>query len=357
MIREVIHMKKIVNWMGILLLLLALTACGSGKTNEQGYYDRLNVYNWGDYVDPQVLEDFEKEYGIKINYENYANNEEMLAKIQAGGTDYDVIFPSEYMVEAMINQELLQEIDMNNLPNFKNIGEQFKNLPYDPENKYSIPYFWGTMGIIYNTQLVEEEIDSWEALWNPKYRRNIIMIDSARDTIGITLKKLGYSLNTRNIEELEQAKDELVRQKELVKAYEVDAYKDMMIAGEAAMALAWSGDAMLLIEENPDLDYVIPNEGTNLWFDAMAVPITSKHKREAELFIDYMMRPDVAAKCAAYVMYATPNVEAMKLLPEEITEDELAYPKGNIFEKGEVFIDLGEFTTEYDRVWTEIKAY
>ncbi|AOT70892.1 ABC transporter substrate-binding protein [Geosporobacter ferrireducens] len=350
-------MKKIVNWMGILLLLLALTACGSGKTNEQGYYDRLNVYNWGDYVDPQVLEDFEKEYGIKINYENYANNEEMLAKIQAGGTDYDVIFPSEYMVEAMINQELLQEIDMNNLPNFKNIGEQFKNLPYDPENKYSIPYFWGTMGIIYNTQLVEEEIDSWEALWNPKYRRNIIMIDSARDTIGITLKKLGYSLNTRNIEELEQAKDELVRQKELVKAYEVDAYKDMMIAGEAAMALAWSGDAMLLIEENPDLDYVIPNEGTNLWFDAMAVPITSKHKREAELFIDYMMRPDVAAKCAAYVMYATPNVEAMKLLPEEITEDELAYPKGNIFEKGEVFIDLGEFTTEYDRVWTEIKAY
>ena len=350
-------MKKIVSWMGIFLLLITLTACGSGKTNEQGYYDRLNVYNWGDYIDPQVLEDFEKEYGIKINYENYANNEEMLAKIQTGGTDYDVIFPSEYMIEAMINQELLQELDMRSLSNFKNIGDQFKDLPYDPGNKYSVPYFWGTMGIIYNTQLVEEEVDSWEVLWDPKYRRNIIMIDSARDTIGITLKKLGYSLNTRDIGELGKAKEELMRQKELVKAYEVDAYKDMMIAGEAAMALAWSGDAMLLIEENSDLAYVIPKEGTNLWFDTMAVPVTSKHKREAELFIDYMMRPEVAAKCADYVMYATPNVEALKLLPEEVKENELAYPKGNIFEKGEVFIDLGEFTSEYDRAWTEIKAY
>ncbi|WP_408606956.1 ABC transporter substrate-binding protein [Geosporobacter subterraneus] len=352
-----IHLKKVVSWIGIFLLCIALTACGSGKTNEQGYYNRLNVYNWGDYIDPQVLADFEEEYGIKINYENYANNEEMLAKIQAGGTDYDVIFPSEYMVEAMITQGLLQELDMANLSNFKNIGDQFKDLPYDPGNKYSVPYFWGTMGIIYNTKLVDEEIDSWDALWNPKYSRSIVMIDSARDTIGITLKKLGYSLNTRSIEELEKAKAELIRQKELVKAYEVDAYKDMMIAGEAAMALAWSGDAMLLLEENPDLAYVIPKEGTNLWFDAMAIPTTSKHKREAELFIDYMMRPEVAAKCAAYVMYATANVEAMKLLPEELTEDELAYPKGNIFEKGEVFIDLGEFTTEYDRVWTEIKAY
>lgn len=350
-------MKKIFSLLIIGMLITALTACGSGKTNEQGYYNRLNVYNWGDYIDPEVLKDFEKEYGIKVNYENYANNEEMLAKIQAGGTDYDVIFPSEYMIEAMIQQELLQPLDMNNLQNFKNIGKQFRDLAYDPGNQYSVPYFWGTMGIIYNTTMVEEEINSWDALWDPKYRRNIIMIDSARDTIGITLKKLGYSLNTRNIEELEEAKKELMAQKELVKAYEVDAYKDMMIAGEAAMALAWSGDAMLLIEENPDLDYVIPKEGTNLWFDAMAIPVTSKHKREAELFIDFMMRPEVAAKCAAYVMYATPNEEAVKLLPEEVTADELAYPKGDIFEKGEIFVDLGEFTTEYDRVWTEIKAY
>lgn len=338
-------------------LLVGLVGCGEEEKNEQGYYNKLNVYNWGDYIDPVVLEDFEKEYGIKINYENFATNEEMLAKIQAGGTDYDVIFPSEYMVEAMIKEGLLQELDFNNLPNYQNIGEQFKNLAYDPDNKYSVPYFWGTMGIVYNTKKVEEGIDSWNALWDEKYKGDIVMIDSVRDTVGITLKKLGYSLNTRDINELEAAKEELIKQKPLVKAYEVDAYKDMMISGEAAMALAWSGDAMLLIEENPDLAYVIPKEGTNLWFDTMAVPTTSKHKREAELFIDYMMRPDVAAKCAEYVMYATANVEAMKLLPPEMIEDELAYPKGNIFEKGEVFVDLGEFTTEYDRIWTEIKAH
>jgi len=349
-------MKKILSILLIGVFILSLAACSKGQTNEQGYYSKLNVYNWGDYIDPQVLEDFEKEYGIKVNYENYANNEEMLAKIQAGGTEYDVIFPSEYMVEAMINQGLLLELDMNNLSNFKNIGEEFKGLPYDPDNKYSVPYFWGTMGIIYNTRKVKGEIDSWSVLWDEQYKGDILMLDSSRDTIGITLKKLGYSLNTRNLEELEKAKEELMKQKPLVKAYEVDAYKDMMIAGEAAMALTWSGDAMLLIEENPDLAYVIPKEGTNLWFDTMAVPTTSKHKREAELFIDYMMRPEVAAKCAEYVMYATPNEEAKKLLPEDVVENELAYPKGNIMNKGEVFIDLGEFTTEYDRVWTEIKA-
>lgn len=347
-------MKKLIYISICILLVFSITGCQNKKTEDSG---KLNVYNWGDYIDPQVLKDFEKEYKIKINYEEYGNNEEMLAKIQSGGTNYDVIFPSEYMVESMIKQGLLQKIDMKNLPNYKNIGSDFKNLPYDPKNEYSVPYFWGTMGIVYNTKKVSDSVDSWNILWNSKYKDEILMIDSSRDTIGITLKKLGYSLNSKNINEIEKAKNELFKQKKLVKAYVVDAYKDMMIAGEAAMALAWSGDAMLLIEENPDLAYSIPKEGTNLWFDAMAIPITSKHKKEAELFINYMMRPDVAAKCAEYVEYATPNKEVMKLLPKDIIENELAYPKGNIFEKGEVFIDLEEFTTEYDRIWTEIKSY
>lgn len=347
-------MKKLIYISICILLVFSITGCQNKKTEDSG---KLNVYNWGDYIDPQVLKDFEKEYKIKINYEEYGNNEEMLAKIQSGGTNYDVIFPSEYMVESMIKQGLLQKIDMKNLPNYKNIGSDFKNLPYDPKNEYSVPYFWGTMGIVYNTKKVSDSVDSWNILWNSKYKDEILMIDSSRDTIGITLKKLGYSLNSKNINEIEKAKNELFKQKKLVKAYVVDAYKDMMIAGEAAMALAWSGDAMLLIEENPDIAYSIPKEGTNLWFDAMAIPITSKHKKEAELFINYMMRPDVAAKCAEYVEYATPNKEVMKLLPKDIIENELAYPKGNIFEKGEVFIDLEEFTTEYDRIWTEIKSY
>lgn len=347
-------MKKLIGVLLAVLMVVSLVACQGGSSSEKVV---LNVYNWGDYIGPEVIQKFEEEYGIKVNYEEFATNEEMLAKIETGGTSYDIIFPSEYMVEAMIQRNLLLELDYNNIPNFKNIGADFKHLAYDPEQKYSVPYLWGTMGVVYNKTKVTDPVTSWDILWNPKYKGQIIMIDSPRDTIGITLKKLGYSLNTRELAELEAAKQELMKQKELVKSYEVDTYKTQMIAGEAAMSLAWSGDAMLLIEENPDLAYAIPQEGTNLWFDAIAIPTTSKNKKEAEMFIDFMLRPDIAAENADYIKYSTPNVEAMKLLPEEVQNNDYMYPKVLLSELGEVFVDLGEFTTEYDRAWTEIKAY
>lgn len=347
-------MKKILSVGLVLLLIVGFTACQGEDSSDKVV---LNVYNWGDYIGPEVIKKFEEEYGIKVRYETFATNEEMLAKIQTGGTAYDVIFPSEYMIEAMIQRDLLQELDYDNIPNFKNMGQEFKGLAYDPDQKFSIPYLWGTMGIVYNKTKVSEPVDSWDILWNSKYKGQIIMIDSPRDTIGITLKKLGYSLNSKNQEELNKAKEELMKQKELVKSYEVDTYKSQMIAGEAAMSLAWSGDAMLLIEENPDLAYAIPKEGTNLWFDAMAIPTTSKHKKEAELFIDFMLRPDIAAENTDYIKYSTPNVEAVKLLPQEMQDNEYMYPTVPLKELGEVFVDLGEFTTEYDRAWTEIKAY
>ena len=353
-------MKKIAAlMMAALMSVTFMTGCkgDSGKINEKGYFSKLNVYNWGDYIDPEVLKGFEDEYGIKVNYEEYSTNEEMLAKIQAGGTSYDVIFPSEYMIESMAKQKLLQEVDYANVDNFKNIGEQYKNHAYDPNNKFSVPYAWGTMGIVYNKTKVKEPVDSWNVLWNSKYKGQILMIDSPRDTIGITLKKLGYSLNTKNPDELKKAEEELMKQKALVKSYEVDTYKDQMIAEEASMSLAWSMDAMLLIRENPNLAYAIPKEGTNLWFDSMAIPVTSKHKKEAELFINYMLRPEVAMKNAEYIKISTPNVEAMKLLPEEVRTNKYLYPDGDVFKNGEVFTDLGEFTKEYDRMWTEIKSY
>lgn len=344
-------MKKILVGIISLMMIVLLAGCGSSNTKT------LNIYNWGDYIDPDIIRDFEKEFSIRVNYEEFATNEEMLAKIQAGGTAYDVIFPSEYMVESMIQRGLLEELNFDNLPNYKNIGDEFKGLSYDPENKYSVPYLWGTMGIVYNTTKVDDVVDSWDILWNEKYSGQIIMLDSPRDTIGITLIKLGYSLNTTNPDELEEAKQELMRQKPLVRSYEVDTYKGQMIAGEAAMALAWSGDAMLLMSENEDLQYSIPKEGTNLWFDAMAIPTTSRNKEYAELFINFMMRPDIAARNTEYIMYSTPNVAALQYLPAEIVENEFLYPKGNIKALGEIFKDLGEFTTEYDRAWTEIKAY
>lgn len=347
-------MKKLVCFLMAVFVVATLAGCQGNSSSDQVV---LNVYNWGDYIGPDVVHKFEEEYGIKVNYEEFATNEEMLAKIETGGTAYDLIFPSEYMIEAMIQRDLLLELDYNNIPNFKNIGSDFKHLAYDPDQKYSIPYLWGTMGVVYNKTKVTDPVKDWDILWNPKYKGQIIMIDSPRDTIGITLKKLGYSLNTKNIEELEKAKQELVKQKELVKSYEVDTYKTQMIAGEAAMSLAWSGDAMLLIDENPDLAYAVPKSGTNLWFDAMAIPKTSKNKKEAELFINFMLRPDIAAENTDYIKYSTPNVEAIKLLPEEMRENEYMYPKVPLNELGEVFVDMGEFTTEYDRVWTEIKAY
>lgn len=331
-------------------MIIGLTGCG-GDDKEV-----LNVYNWGDYIDKNVIREFEKEFDVKVNYEEYANNEEMLAKVQAGGTEYDVIFPSEYMVEYMVSKDLLHEIDYSGMTNYSNIDERFKTLTYDPGNVYSIPYLWGTMGIVYNKTMVDKTVDSWNILWDEDYAGKILMLDSSRDTIGVTLKKLGYSLNTKNIEELNAAKAELIKQKPLVRAYEVDTYKDQMIAGEAAMALAWSGDAMLLMAENPDLGYAIPKEGTNLWFDAMCIPKTSQNKELAEEFINYMMRPEVAAANSNYIKYSTPNIAALPLLPVEETSNEFLYPQGDLNKLGEVFLDLGEFTTEYDKAWTEIKS-
>ncbi|MGB5822913.1 MAG: extracellular solute-binding protein, partial [Proteocatella sp.] len=237
-------MKKIVLGLALIMsMIFVLVGCGGGSESKQV----LNVYNWGDYIDKEVIYDFEKEFNVKINYEEYATNEEMLAKIEAGGTAYDVIFPSEYMIEYMISKDLLNEIDYSNLDNFKNMDERFTNLAYDPNSKHSVPYMWGTMGIVYNKNMVTEPVDSWKILWDEKYAGKILMLDSSRDTIGVTLKMLGYSLNTKNIDELNAAKKALIEQKSIVRAYEVDTYKDQMIAEEAAMALCWSGDAMLLM--------------------------------------------------------------------------------------------------------------
>jgi len=333
-------------------MIFVLAGCSGGSDGKQV----LNVYNWGDYIDKQVIRDFEEEYDVKINYEEYATNEEMLAKIQAGGTAYDVIFPSEYMIEYMISKNLLNEIDYSNMDNFKNMDERFTNLAYDPNSKHSVPYLWGTMGIVYNKNIVTEPVDSWKILWDEKYAGKILMLDSSRDTIGVTLKMLGYSLNTKNIDELNLAKAELIEQKPIVRAYEVDTYKDQMIAEEAAMALCWSGDAMLLMAENENLAYAIPKEGTNLWFDGMAIPKTSQNKELAETFINYMMRPEVAAKNSDYIKFASPNKAALEFLPAEEVNNEYLYPSGDIGQLGEVFLDLGEFTTEYDKAWTEIKS-
>ncbi|EOC99919.1 ABC transporter substrate-binding protein [Caldisalinibacter kiritimatiensis] len=334
----------------VLGILVASSGCGENKPV-------LNVYNWGDYIDESVLNDFEEEYGIKVNYETYATNEDMYVKIKSGGNNYDVAFPSDYMIEKMIKEDMLMKIDMNNIPNYKYIDDKFKNLDFDPNNEYSVPYMWGTVGILYNKKVVDEKVDSWDILWNEKYKKQILMLDSQRDSIAVALKKLGYSLNTKNVEELEEAKQELIKQKPLVLAYVGDEVKDMMVGEEAALAVVWSGDAIAMMEENENLEYVVPKEGSNLWFDNMVIPKTCKHKKEAELFINFMTRPQIALRNTQYIGYSTTNEETWKMLDKQIRENLVAYPDEEDIEGCEVFLDPGEFIKEYDRVWTEVKVH
>ena len=334
----------------LLLVAVSLTACGNvGKTT-------LNVYNWGDYIDESVIASFEAKYGIKVNYETFATNEDMYTKIKSGGSNYDVAFPSDYMIKKMINEELLLPLDYNNIPNYSQIDSRFKNLAYDPKNEYSVPYMWGTVGIIYNKKMVKDPVDSWTILWDKKYSKQILMMDSQRDSIGITLKMLGYSLNTKKTEELEAAKKKLIEQKPLVLSYVVDEVKDKMIAGEAALAVVWSGDAVTMKQKNPDLEYVIPKEGSNLWFDGMVIPKNSKHKKEAEMFINYMCETEIALKNTEFIGYSTPQTETKGKLDEKIVKDKTAYPSDQELSKCEVFEDLADSIKEYDRIWTEIKA-
>ena len=248
--------KKGVPWHAVRFITAVLTLTlimglfpGCNQSGDSGK-KTLKVYNWGDYIDESVIDTFEKEYGIDVIYDTFATNEDMYVKIKSGGSDYDVAFPSDYMIERMIEEDMLEKVNFENIPNMKYIDDKFKNLAYDPTNEYSVPYMWGTVGIIYNKTMVNEPVDSWDILWDEKYAKQIFMLDSSRDSIGVALKKLGYSLNSRDEKELEEAKNELIKQKPLVLSYMGDDIKDAMVAGQAALAVVWSGDAVAMKWEN-----------------------------------------------------------------------------------------------------------
>jgi spermidine/putrescine transport system substrate-binding protein len=342
--------KTVLMILGLVVLSLVLTGCGK----EQPV---LYVYNWGDYIDESILEEFEKETGIKVVYDTFSTNEDMYVKIKSGGSTYDVVFPSDYMVTRMINEGMLLKIDLEKIPNRVHIDPKLMGADYDPKNEYTLPYMWGTLGILYNTTMVEGEVDSWDVLWDARYAKNILMLDSQRDSIGAALLKLGYSINTKDPQELAEAAELLKQQKPLVLAYVVDEGKDKMVAGEAALALTWSGEAMYAIGENPDLSYAIPKEGTNLWFDVMAIPKGAKNIEGAHKFMDFLNRPEIALRNAEYTGYSTPNLAAWEMLPEEVRNDPRAYPSEEVLANTEVFVSLGETLREYDRIWTEVKAF
>lgn len=328
--------------------------------NRSSAANKVIVYNWGEYIDPEVLDIFEEETGITVVYEEFETNEGMFPKVQAGAVSYDVVCPSDYMIQRMIENNLLVEINFDNIPNIKNIGEQYmkQSQGFDPENKYSVPYCWGTVGILYNKTLVDDPVDSWSILWNEKYADQILMQNSVRDAFGIALKYLGYSLNSTDLDELQAAKELLMKQKPLVQAYVVDQVRDKMISNEAAIGVIYSGEAIYTQSENPDLEYVIPKEGSNVWIDSWVIPKNAQNKENAEIFINFLCRPDIAKMNFDYITYSTPNIPARDLIEDDaIRNSTIAFPDASELDRCETYNYLGtKFDNIYNELWREIKS-
>ena len=328
----------------------------SGVVND----DKLVVYNWGEYIDPEVLTIFEEETGINVVYEEFETNEILYPKVSSGAIAYDVVCPSDYMIQRMIENGLLTEINFDNIPNIKNIGKQYmeQSRQFDPENKYSVPYCWGTVGILYNKTMVDEPVNSWSILWDPKYKDHILMQDSVRDAFGATLKYLGYSLNSTDLDELTEAKNLLIEQKPLVQAYVIDQVRDKMIGNEAALGVIYSGEAIYTQKENPNLEYVIPKEGSNIWIDSWVIPKNAEHKENAEKFINFLCRPDIALMNFEYITYSTPNEAARELIEDEsIRNSEIAFPDLSKYDNLETFQYLGtEADQVYGDLWNKVKS-
>lgn len=330
----------------------ALSA-GGGKSGK----NTLTIFNWGEYIDPDLLKQFEKETGIHVIYETFDSNEAMMTKIQQGGTAYDIAVPSEYMIEKMKEENLLIPLDKSKIPNLKNIDPYFLDLPFDDDNKYSVPYFWGTVGIVYNPSLVGDlDFSSWDDLWDPSLKRKVFLVDGAREVIGMGLNSLGYSLNSLDNHELRKATDKLITLAPNVKAIIGDEITPLMINNEATVALTWSGQAADMMSENEELDFAVPEEGSNLWFDNMVIPKTSKNIEGAHAFINFMLKAESGAQNADYVGYSTPNIAAMKLMDKEVVSDERYYPSEEQRETLEVYKNLGpDYLGKYNELFLEFK--
>ncbi len=343
---------------------------GNGQSaSEQKNAGELYVYNWGEYIDEDVINQFEDETGIHVIYDLFDTNEEMYPVIEAGAVTYDVVCPSDYMIQKMRENDLLAEINFDHIPNISQIDPAYMEMSkaFDPENKYSVPYCWGTVGILYNTKRLEElgvaPPTKWADLWNPKLSGEILMQDSVRDAFMVALKRDGFSMNSTNENELNQAKDALIEQKPLVQAYVIDQVRDKMIGGEAAVGVIYSGEMLYVQGEveslglDYDLEYVLPEEGTNLWLDSWVIPKNAKNKENAEKWIDFLCRPEIAKANFEYITYPTPNKGAFELLDEEMRNNKTVFPDIDSLTNSEVFTYLGdEVDAVYNDFWKEVKA-
>lgn len=378
-------MRRLLAFVMALVMALCLTSCGGAPEEDEisleslgldpelfsdydyskfeGQEITLNVANWGEYMsinDDECLdvnEIFEALTGIEVNYKTFASNETLYSKLLSGGATYDIIIPSDYMISKMIEENMLEKLNFDNIPNIKNVMPSFLNPQYDPNNEYSVPYLWGMVCIIYNTTMIDEEIDSWGALWDEKYAGNILMFNNPRDAFGIAQAYLGYSLNTQNKAELDRCASILKDQKEIVQGYVMDEIFDKLEGGSAAIGPYYVGDAVTMCDDNPDLTYVIPKEGTNWFVDAMCIPTTAENKEAAEMYINFLCEAEIALANSDYVGYSTPNSAAYELLDDDVKADEKRYPSDEFLaEHTEVFVNLSPDTNEYmQSLWNQLK--
>lgn len=322
----------------------------------------INVYNWGEYISNgtegslDVNKEFTKRTGIAVNYTTFDSNESLYSKLAGGGADYDIIIPSDYMVSKLMQENMLAELDFANIPNFEYIDQKFRNPDYDPENKFSVPYTWGLVGLFYNKEFVTEAPTSWSALWDDRYAGKILMFDNPRDAFCLAQARLGQNFNTTDPADWNAASDLLKQQKPMVQAYVMDQIFNKMESGEAWLAPYYSGDAGVLVEENENIGFVVPEEGTNYFVDAICVPATSSHKTEAEAYINFLCDPEIAGANMDFVGYSTPESAAKEYLEEEVVANPLYYPDDSVLERTQVFVNLPEETNMLlDKLWAEVK--
>ena len=344
---------KLASLLGSMLVLGVLLVGCSSKSSES-----ITFFNYGANIDDETLKQFEEEYGIKVKMDEFDDMETMYLKLAGSDVKYDVVLVSDALMPRMIEEGLLQEINKDHIPNLSQMDEEYLNLSMDPENKYSVPYMFGTIGIIYDKNVVTEEVDSWDILWNEKYKDQIFMFDTYRDTIGAALKKLGYSLNSDNPEELEEAKELLLEQRKLVDPkYGVDNGTTMIAAGETAINMIWSGEGLNLQDEYPNLVYVIPKEGVNFWIDSLCIPTNAVNVEGAEKFINFVSSKESALRIADEIGYTTPNKEARLEQSEHIRNNPNAYMTEEMMALSEIYTPLPlEVRQMYDSVWTQIKV-
>ncbi len=342
-----------------LIILVSFSGCiDSNEPEEQQLSAELNIFNWEDYLGETTLGDFEEEFGVKVNLYTFEDEDFMISSLETNPGIYDVVITSDSMVTEMIQTKSLAELDKDNIPNLKNINPEFLNPLYDPGNKYSVPYLWGTTGIAINTSVVTEDVTSWSILWDSNYSGNISMLNNKYEVMAVALEYLGYSINSNNLSQLAEAEELLLQQKPLLQGYDDPiTIKNKLISGELVLAHCYVGEVYIAADENENISYVIPEGGAPLWIDTFVVPVDSPHKYTAEVFINYILKPEISADITNYQWCASPNQAAEEYIDDEILEDPGIYPSQDILDKCEYFTELdGPTESEFNRIWSILQS-